>query len=70
MARLQIRRLSRFYISQFCVRWCLGHVIRVWLCCRLQVEADVYILDYNPTVITGLQAFCVALTNFDCKLLL
>jgi hypothetical protein len=36
----------------------------------LQVEADHYILDYNPTVITGLQAFCIALTNFDCKLLL
>lgn len=35
-----------------------------------QVEADHYILDYNPTVITGLQAFCIALTNFDCKLLL
>lgn len=34
-----------------------------------QVEADSYILDYNPTVLTGLQAFGIALTNFDCKLL-
>lgn len=29
-----------------------------------------YILDYNPTMLSGLQAFCIALTNFNTKLIL
>ena len=36
----------------------------------LQVATDLFILDMNTTVVTPLQAFCIALTNFDCKLLL
>jgi hypothetical protein len=35
-----------------------------------KVDADVYILDYNPCVLTAAQAFAVALTTFEAKVLL
>lgn len=34
-----------------------------------KVSDSSYILDYNPTMLSGLQAFCIALTNFDSKLI-
>ena len=33
-----------------------------------KVSNNIYILDYNPTTVTALQAFSVALTTFDGKL--
>ncbi|GAB4814369.1 hypothetical protein N2152v2_001415 [Parachlorella kessleri] len=35
-----------------------------------KVERDIYILDFNPTVVTSFQAFCVALSTFDSKIML
>jgi len=35
-----------------------------------KVDEDLYVLDYDPSVITALQAFAVALTTFESKLLL
>ena len=37
---------------------------------RLGRPSDLYILDYNPCVITAVQAFAVALTTFEAKVLL
>ena len=33
-----------------------------------KVCPDTYILDYNPTITTALQAFSIALSTFDGKL--
>lgn len=33
-----------------------------------KVSPNVYILDYNPTITTALQAFSIALSTFDGKL--
>ncbi|CAD7703975.1 unnamed protein product [Ostreobium quekettii] len=35
-----------------------------------KVDTDTFIMDYNPEIITGLQAFSVALTSFEGRLLL
>jgi hypothetical protein len=35
-----------------------------------KVDSDVYILDYDPVLMNGLQAFAVALTSFGTKVLL
>jgi len=35
-----------------------------------KVDEHLFVLDFNPTFMSALQAFCVALTNFDCKLIL
>lgn len=36
----------------------------------LQVEEGVYILDFNPCVLTAAQAFAAALSTFETKYLL
>ena len=33
-----------------------------------KVSPNVYILDYNPTITTALQAFSISLSTFDGKL--
>jgi len=35
-----------------------------------KVDADVFIMDFNPTVISTVQAFSIALTSFEGKVLL
>lgn len=36
----------------------------------LQVETDLYILDYDPCVMTCAQAFAASLSSFEAKLLI
>lgn len=47
-------------------------VPRVVLRCAAlgQVDTDFFILDYNPTVVSALQAFAICLTTFEKKYLL
>lgn len=43
------------------------------LCLLLQfgkVDANTYIMDFNPTIISAAQAFAVSLSTFDTKVLL
>ena len=39
-------------------------------CPAPQVERDAFVLDFNPCVISTAQAFAIALTSFETKLLL
>ena len=43
------------------------------LCLLLQfgkVDANTYIMDFNPTIVSAAQAFAVSLSTFDTKVLL
>ena len=35
-----------------------------------KVEDDLFILDFNPTAVSAIQAFAIALSTFDGKLIL
>lgn len=35
-----------------------------------KVDQDIYILDFNPMRVNALQAFAVALSTFDSKIML
>jgi hypothetical protein len=35
-----------------------------------KVDANTYIMDFNPTIVSAAQAFAVALSTFDTKVLL
>jgi Tub family len=43
----------------FCSAWQFG-----------KVEDNVYIMDFNPTIISALQAFAMSLSTFESKMLL
>lgn len=43
------------------------------LCAAVQfgkVDANTYIMDFNPMIVTAAQAFAVSLSTFDTKVLL
>jgi hypothetical protein len=35
-----------------------------------KVDANTYIMDFNPTIVSAAQAFAVSLSTFDTKVLL
>lgn len=42
----------------------------VHVCALVQVESDLYVLDYDPCVISCVQAFAASLSSFEAKFLI